>query len=147
MSALFRTPISRISLIVPRGCARGLSTAPSYHVLDDKVSLDTLTSSNPRVLAYFTATWCGPCRAIAPKFSSLADANKGVKFVKIDIDDNEQAAQKVSFLEDLILIRTHFFMCALFCLAMVYEVVLHLSTLHLSLYVSRLSVCYLCRTL
>jgi thiol-disulfide isomerase/thioredoxin len=52
---------------------------------------------SPRVLAYFTAAWCGPCKAIAPHFAALAkEHGSAIQFVKVDIDDNADATEAVS---------------------------------------------------
>ncbi|CAM9678872.1 unnamed protein product, partial [Hapterophycus canaliculatus] len=42
---------------------------------------------------YFTAKWCPPCRRIGPFLAELSEETPSVSFGKIDIDDNEQAAQ------------------------------------------------------
>ncbi|KAJ0987215.1 hypothetical protein J5N97_005571 [Dioscorea zingiberensis] len=39
------------------------------------------------VILYFTATWCGPCRFMAPVYTSLAEKNHKVVFLKVDIDE------------------------------------------------------------
>ena len=46
------------------------------------------------VLIDFGATWCGPCKAIAPFFNSLKEKYPSIKFLKIDIDENQEMARK-----------------------------------------------------
>ena len=57
-------------------------------VTDASFESDVLKSSQP-VLIDFWATWCGPCRAIAPVVEQLAGEYAGkVKVVKVNIDEN-----------------------------------------------------------
>ncbi len=42
----------------------------------------------------FGATWCGPCKAIAPFFNSLKGKYPSIKFFKLDIDENQEMARK-----------------------------------------------------
>ncbi|MBR4748082.1 MAG: thioredoxin [Abditibacteriota bacterium] len=47
------------------------------------------------VLVDFWATWCGPCKMLAPIIDQLAGEYEGkVRFVKVDIDDNGDLAQQ-----------------------------------------------------
>jgi thioredoxin 1 len=56
---------------------------------------DEVVKSEVPVLVDFTATWCGPCRTIAPFLDQLADEYEGrVKVVKVDIDESPATAQK-----------------------------------------------------
>ena len=47
------------------------------------------------VLVDFSASWCGPCRVLEPVLKDLASGYEGkVKFVKVDIDEAQQVAEK-----------------------------------------------------
>jgi thioredoxin len=45
------------------------------------------------VVVDFTATWCGPCKMIAPVFQSLAASTPGVIFLKVDVDEAQEVSQ------------------------------------------------------
>ena len=46
------------------------------------------------VLCDFLAQWCSPCKAITPFFVSLKEKYPNIKFLKCDIDDNQEIARK-----------------------------------------------------
>ena len=38
---------------------------------------------------YFTASWCGPCKAIAEDIQKLNEQYEDIDFYKLDVDDEE----------------------------------------------------------
>ena len=55
----------------------------------------TVIRSETPVFVDFYADWCGPCNMVAPTIVALSEEYEGkVKFVKINIDDNQQLAMK-----------------------------------------------------
>ncbi len=64
------------------------------HVSDSSFDSDVIQSSTP-VLVDFTATWCGPCKMIAPILDQVAaEYGDRVNIVKVDVDDNQATAAK-----------------------------------------------------
>jgi thioredoxin 1 len=69
-------------------------TASVIHL--DEATFDQMVSdSNVPILVDFWATWCGPCRMIAPVLEEIAEEQAdAVRIVKVDVDNNPELSNR-----------------------------------------------------
>jgi len=80
------------------GAARGVASAhvSTLEALTTTEQFDkALAQADTPVLVDFSATWCGPCRALAPVLEKMRDQWSGrVRFYTVDVDASPQLAQR-----------------------------------------------------
>ena len=63
-------------------------------VTTDTFEEEVLKADKP-VMVDFWATWCGPCKGLAPIIDEVADEYKdSVKVCKVDVDENRELAMQ-----------------------------------------------------
>mmetsp|Transcript_10886 Transcript_10886/g.15562 ORF Transcript_10886/g.15562 Transcript_10886/m.15562 type:complete len:129 (-) Transcript_10886:260-646(-) len=75
-----------------RAAAQQQSRWMSVITLSDADAVDKFRTINSKSVMYFTATWCPPCKMIAPIYTELATKYPDVAFGKVDVDENQEAA-------------------------------------------------------
>lgn len=62
---------------------------------NDNFEAEIISSGSPALLDFY-ATWCGPCKTIAPIVEELAGqySEQGLKVGKVDIDEANELATK-----------------------------------------------------
>ncbi|OVA08711.1 Thioredoxin [Macleaya cordata] len=59
-----------------------------------KEQLQKGNESKKLIVVDFTASWCGPCRVIAPILSEIAKKLPNVLFLKVDVDELRTVAEE-----------------------------------------------------
>jgi thioredoxin 1 len=68
---------------------------PSVIHLDGATFDQALNDSNVPILVDFWATWCPPCRMIAPALEEIAQEQaEAVRIVKVDVDNNPELSNR-----------------------------------------------------
>ena len=59
-----------------------------------ELDFEEIVGSEELTIIDFSATWCMPCRMLAPILEQVADKMPEVSFYNLDIDDNEEIAKR-----------------------------------------------------
>ncbi|AKV65289.1 MULTISPECIES: thioredoxin [Microcystis] len=63
--------------------------------IQDETEFDSLLKSESLLVVDCTATWCGPCKLVAPLIDRLADDYRDrAKVFKLDLDSNKLVAKR-----------------------------------------------------
>ena len=54
-------------------------------------TLGNLVAANEKVVVQFSASWCGNCRIMKPKFKKLASENEAITFVLVDAENSPES--------------------------------------------------------
>ncbi|WP_291116868.1 thioredoxin family protein [Flavobacterium sp. UBA6135] len=54
-------------------------------------TLQDLVSQNNKVVVQYSASWCGNCRIMKPKFKKLATENETITFVLVDAENSPES--------------------------------------------------------
>ena len=74
--------------------AMNQSTANVKHIAEAEFTAEVTQCPQPVVVDFY-ATWCGPCRELAPMLDRAAGGYAGkIKFVKVNVDEAPALAQR-----------------------------------------------------
>jgi thioredoxin 1 len=98
---VFLKPLDAPALVLE--CAANLASKRVWRteimavaeVTDATFESDVLRADRP-VIVDFWAPWCVPCRRVSPILEEMSEAREDVNFVKVNVDDNPQAAMNYS---------------------------------------------------
>ncbi len=63
------------------------------HINNNEFNKEVIESEKV-VLVDFYATWCGPCRMLAPVLERISESRADFNIFKVDIDENQELAMK-----------------------------------------------------
>jgi len=68
---------------------------PALHINKNQFQKEVLEHKGV-VLVDFFAEWCEPCKSMSPIIDQLSEEKKEIKFIKIDVEENQELASQYS---------------------------------------------------
>ena len=65
----------------------------AMHINKDNFHEEVMNSEKPVLLDFF-ASWCGPCKMVAPILDEIAEEREDIKVCKVDIDQQPELASR-----------------------------------------------------
>lgn len=79
---------------VARHDVAAASGSGGVRYVNSDAEFQKVISTKKFVLVNFTASWCGPCKAVAPEIDAMAAKYPNVTFIRVDIDANNETPGK-----------------------------------------------------
>ncbi|CBK23782.2 Thioredoxin [Blastocystis hominis] len=98
---LFASALSSAKMLPQLRCFA--SAADKLIYIKDDATYHELRKGDKPCIMNFSASWCRPCKMMAPMFAQLSATNDHVNFVKIDVD----ASPKLSNEEKITSVPTY----------------------------------------
>ncbi len=64
------------------------------YIVKNEEDFDQILKDNEAVFVDFYADWCGPCKMVGPIVEELAEEKTDVKFIKVNVDDVPEVAER-----------------------------------------------------
>ena len=64
------------------------------NVIKNATEYDAILKDNEKVFVDFYVDWCGPCKMVGPVVEQLSNEISDVAFVKVNVDEHPQIAQR-----------------------------------------------------